>query len=477
MNPLIQFKTATPVFFVALALACFALLPAAKAVSPTPDGLYFGANTAEGGAGVLFSLTTGTNNTALGSQALYSLTTGVQNTATGAQALKNNIADKNTADGFQALLKNTTGGQNTATGWRALYQNTTGESNTANGANALYSNTDGFGNTATGWFALSSNTTGGSNTANGGAALSYNTTGDDNTATGAGALSNNTTGGGNTATGFFALSALFSGTVTGSFNTADGDQALFNNQTGSSNTANGGGALYSNTTGNYNIALGANAGDNLTTGDNNINIGNEGVADEGNTIRVGIQGTQTKTFIAGISGTTVTGTGVVVNGSGQLGVAPSSARFKDEIEPMEKASEAILALKPVTFHYKKDIDPKGIPQFGLVAEEVEKINPELVVRDKDGKPYTVRYDAVNAMLLNEFLKEHKAFVEEQHKVQKLEANAAQQQKQIEALAVGLQKVSAQLAAASPSRGGLEANKFAIGRIRGGGPAPQVVNNR
>jgi hypothetical protein len=223
--------------------------------------------------------------------------------------------------------------------------------------------------------------------------------------------------------------------------------------------------------------LGANAGDNLTTGDNNINIGNEGVADEGNTIRVGIQGTQTKTFIAGISGTTVTGTGVVVNGSGQLGVAPSSARFKDEIESMEKASEAILALKPVTFHYKKDIDPKGIPQFGLVAEEVEKINPELVVRDKDGKPYTVRYDAVNAMLLNEFLKEHKAFVEEQHKVQKLEANAAQQQKQIEALAVGLQKVSAQLAAASPSRGGLEANKFAIGRIRGGGPAPQVVNNR
>jgi hypothetical protein len=469
-------KKSIPPVLITLSLVCLALSPAVQAVNPAPDGAYAGANTAEGGAGVLFSLTTGTNNTALGSQALFSLTTGVQNTATGAQALKNNIADKNTADGFQALVKNTTGGQNTATGWRALFQNTTGESNTANGANALYSNTDGFGNTATGWFALSSNSTGGDNTANGGSALSNNTTGDNNTATGAGALSGNTTGFGNTATGFFALSALFSGSVTGNQNTADGDEALFNDQTGSSNTANGSGALFSNTTGNNNIALGANAGDNLTTGDNNINIGNQGVADEGNTIRVGIQGTQTKTFIAGISGTTVTGTAVVVNGSGQLGVAPSSARFKDEIEPMDKASEAVLALKPVTFHYKKDIDPKGIPQFGLVAEEVEKINPELVVRDKDGKPYTVRYDAVNAMLLNEFLKEHKAFVEEQHKVHTLEATVASLVTTVKDQAAQIQKVSAQLAAASPSRGGLELSKFAAGGIRGGGPAPQVVNN-
>ncbi len=466
MNPLIQFRTATPVFFVALALACFALLPAAKAVSPTPDGLYFGANTAEGGAGVLFSLTTGTNNTALGSQALYSLTTGVQNTATGAQALKNNIADKNTADGFQALLKNTTGGQNTATGWRALFQNTTGESNTANGANALYSNTNGFGNTATGWFALSSNSTGGDNTANGGSALSNNTTGDNNTATGAGALSGNTTGFGNTATGFFALSALFSGSVTGNQNTADGDEALFNDQTGSSNTANGSGALFSNTTGNNNIALGANAGDNLTTGDDNIDIGNQGVTDEGNTIRIG-SANQLRTFIAGISGAGVTGAAVVVNGGGQLGVAPSSARFKNEIKSMEKASEAILALKPVTFHYKREIDPDRTQQFGLVAEEVEKINPALVTRDAEGKVFTVRYEAVNAMLLNEFLKEHRTVQELKSTVAKQEAiiakqqkgfesKIAAQQKQIDALSDGLQKVSAQV----------EMNR----------PVPQVANN-
>ena len=150
---------------------------------------------------------------------------------------------------------------------------------------------------------------------------------------------------------------------------------------------------------------------------------------------------------------------------------------------MERASEALHALKPVTFRYKKGIDPEGIPQFGLVAEDVEAVNPDLVVRDKEGKVNTVRYDAVNAMLLNEFLKEHNKVEEQQATISQLqstvakqEANAARQQKQIESLTAGLQRVSAQLAAASPSRGGLEASKFAPGRIRGGGPAPQVVNN-
>src|SRR5205807_2943273 len=119
-----------------------------------------------------------------------------------------------------------------------------------------------------------------------------------------------------------------------------------------------------------------------------------------------------KTFIAGITGAAVTGVAVKVNAAGQLGTAPSSQRFKTEIKPMDKASEAILALKPVTFHYKKELDPEGIPQFGLVAEEVEKINPALVARDDQGKTYTVRYEAVNAMLLNEFLKEHKAVQEQ-----------------------------------------------------------------
>jgi len=234
---------------------------------------------------------------------------------------------------------------------------------------------------------------------------------------------------------------------------------LYNN-TGNNNTANGAFALLSNT-GSNNIGLGNNAGVNLTTGDNNIDIGNAGVAGDASKIRIGKVGTQTATFVAGISGATVTGTAVVVNGAGQLGVAPSSQRFKEAIKPMDKASEAILALKPVTFHYKHALDPDGIPQFGLVAEEVEKVNPGLVTRDAEGKVFTVRYDAVNAMLLNEFLKEHRTVQELKSTVAKQEATIAQQQKkfeakiahqqkQIEALTAGLQKVSAQLEVSKPS---------------------------
>src|SRR5882724_4642738 len=159
-------------------------------------------------------------------------------------------------------------------------------------------------------------------------------------------------------------------------------------------------------------------------------------------IRIGTTGTQTATFIAGIRGVPISGgTEVGVNASGQLGVRASSARYKDAIKPMDKASEAILRLKPVTFRYKHELDAKGIPQFGLVAEDVEKVNPELVARDDQGKPFTVRYEAVNAMLLNEFLKEHRK-VEQQRK--DFEAALAQQQKEIDALTAGLQKVSAQL---------------------------------
>ena len=212
-----------------------------------------------------------------------------------------------------------------------------------------------------------------------------------------------------------------------------------------SNTADGQGALNSLTTGSSNIAVGFSAGTNLTTGNNNIDIGNAGVAGDANKIRIGKQGTQTGTFVAGIFGSTVaSGVGVIVNSSGQLGTVLSSERFKEAITPMDKVSEAILALKPVTFLYKQALDPHATPQFGLIAEEVEKVNPDLVVRDADGRVNTVRYDAVNAMLLNEFLKEHKAFVEEQHKVQEQGATIARMEQQIEALTAGLQKVSAQL---------------------------------
>jgi hypothetical protein len=198
--------------------------------------------------------------------------------------------------------------------------------------------------------------------------------------------------------------------------------------------------------------LGAFAGDNLTTGDNNIDVGSNGVAGEGNTIHIGEQGTQTRTFIAGIHGTALgSGVAVRVNANGRLGTAPSSARFKQNIKPMDNASEAIFALKPVAFRYKQELDPEGIPQFGLVAEEVEKVNPDLVARDADGKVYTVRYEAVNAMLLNEFLKEHQ-------KVQRLEAALAAVNERLKAQDAKIDKVDAKV----------ELTK----------PAPQtVVNNR
>ena len=225
-------------------------------------------------------------------------------------------------------------------------------------------------------------------------------------------------------------------------------------------------ALFRNTTGSSNIALGFHAGLNLTTGSNNIDIGNVGVAAEANTIRVGKVGTQQATFIAAISGKAVPGgVSVIVGANGRLGTVVSSQRFKTAIKPMEQASEAILALKPVTFRYKHELDPEGIPQFGLVAEEVEKVNSDLVARDETGKVYTVRYEAVNAMLLNEFLKEHRRVEEQGCEVQeqkstiselkitvsKQEALIAQQQKEIETVVARLkeqdskiQKVSAQV---------------------------------
>lgn len=361
-----------------LAIIFLALSPTAQS-TPRPDGDIGNGNTA-GGSGALFSLTTGTNNTANGYQSLYKLTT----------------ATANTGNGFQTLYNNTTGYSNTADGFGALLSNTTGASNTGSGVQTLYNNTVGNENTAVGSQALGNNTTGNQNTAGG-------------------------------------ASALLSNTI-GLQNTAVGGQALYTNTSGNFNTACGFEALYLNTTGSYNIALGYYVGANLTTGSYNIDIGNPGVAGESGTIRIGTAGNHTATFIAGISGTTVAGgITVVADSNGQLGTIVSSRRFKEEIKPMDTASEAILALKPVTFRYRHELDPKGIAQFGLVAEEVEKVNPALVVRDAEGKVYSVRYEAINAMLLNEFLKEHRKVEQQQNRIGELTTQVSEQKQAVESM--------------------------------------------
>ena len=329
-------------------------------------------------------------------------------------------------------------GGNTAEGDNALFSLTTGASNTAVGFHALFSNTTGNNNTATGVAALGSNTTGNGNTANGFGALLQDTTGSSNTAVGFGALFANTTGFENSATGW---KALFANT-TGFHNTSDGFSALSRNTTGNHNTANGDEALGSNTTGNFNTTDGAHSlENNVTTANNVICIG------------IGVNGANISNscFIGSVFGQTSSGgTAVFINSSGKLGTITSSRRFKKEIKPMAQASEGLFALKPVTFRYKKGIDPQGIPQFGLVAEDVEAVNPDLVVRDKEGKPYSVRYDAVNALLLNEFLKEHRTVQEQKATIAQLKQDFAEQKRQIEALTAGLQKVSAQIEAIKPA---------------------------
>jgi Chaperone of endosialidase len=317
-------------------------------------------------------------------------------------------AGGNTAEGQNALLSLTTGGFNTAVGFLSLRSNTTGAFNTAIGAGTLLANT-ADNNTASGAGALLSNTTGTDNTANGSFALLNNTTGTENAAYGANALLSSTTGGGNTAVGAIALS--------------------------------------NNTTGITNTALGFNAGFNVTTADNVIVIGTN----------VGGQNVDHSCFIGEIFGQTSSGgTAVFIDSNGRLGTATSSRRFKEGIKPMEQASEALFALKPVAFRYKKQIDPAGTPQLGLVAEDVEKVNPDLVVRDKEGKPYSVRYDQVNAMLLNEFLKEHRKNEEQEKTIAELKSGMISLAATVKEQASQIQKVSAQV----------EASKTAL----------QVVNN-
>jgi hypothetical protein len=323
--------------------------------------------------------------------------------------------------------------------------------NTAEGSNALKNLTTGVGNAAVGWFSLFSNTDGSFNTALGAGTLLSNVGdqntgfGIQNTAIGALALFSNATGSQDTATGVLALLS----NTTGVSNTANGYSALYSNTTGFFNSATGYQALGSNTTGSFNTALGHAAGANIITGQNNVCIG---------AMVYGVDGANDTTWIGNVYDSVTTARQVYVNADNKIGTLSSSRRFKHDIQPMDRSSETLFALKPVTFRYKKDADPSQALSFGLIAEEVAQVSPELITRDEEGKPQTVRYEAVNAMLLNEFLKEHRKNEQQESKIEQQDAKIAQQQKQIEALTEGLQKVSAQL----------ELNKA----------APQtVVNNR
>jgi len=456
-----------------LILVCFAFLPqmqAAPNVSPAPDGCYPGFNTAEG-CNALKNVT-GAGNTGVGWYSLYVDTTGSYNTGLGGGTLVLNTADSNTATGAAALLLNGDGTQNCAYGTDALVYNGYGVSganfNNAFGAFVLFNNTDGYTNNAVGNHALFENIHGAGNTAVGDLALQNNDSsglalGNINTAVGAQALLANDDGDSNNAVGYSALE----NNVDGTQNNAMGTFALVNS-TGAANTAVGDSAFMNGVTGSFNTIIGWHTGSATgVDGSDNIYIGaTAGPAGaENGSIRIGDPGFIAGTWIAGIFGATApVGIPVVVSATGKLGTVVSSARFKDDIKPMDKASEAIFALNPVTFHYKKALDANGTPQFGLVAEQVAKVNPDLVVPDRDGKPYTVRYEAVNAMLLNEFLKEHRTVQDLKVTAEKQQATIALQESQIKALTASLREQATQIQKVSAQ----------LEMVR---PAPQMVENR
>ena len=396
-----------------MGIVCIGFLPRVQAVSPPPPGGYPNFTTAAGDH-ALQALTLGVGNTGIGTFSLFSVTAGSFNTAVGAGSLDLNTGDSNTATGAAALLFNTTGTKNTAVGTAALEFNDTAEQNTATGAFALFSHVSGNANTAIGANALFSDVSGQLNTAVGASAL-------------------------------FTVNNGFNG----SFNTAIGSGALFSN-TGSDNTAIGGTALGSTTTGHGNTAVGISALPSNTTGSNNIALGafaGQGVTTSSNVISIGAQGSNTDNscFIGQIfSASSPGGSAVFIDVNNRLGTVVSSKRFKEDIQQMGTVSEALFALKPVSFHYKKQIDPAGKSQFGLVAEDVEKVNPDLVVRDKEGNAYSVRYDQVNAMLLNEFLKEHRKVQEQDATITLLKSNDATQEAKISDLQKDVEVLTAQL---------------------------------
>lgn len=395
-------KTRIPSFIIAaLTLLCLAFLPNLQAISPAPDGGYPGGNTAEG-QNALLSLTTGTYNTAVGFDSLVLNTAGNFNTGVGAGALLLNVGDPTTVDGVE----------NTAIGAGALLSNSTGSRNTAIGAFALFNNiggdlSHGNSNTAVGDSALFNNTTGSSNTAMGHDALHENAEGFSNVAIGSGALSSNTAGAENTAIGLTALPS----NITGNWNTALGSRAgLF-------------------TTGDGNTALGREAGQNIT-GNNNvcIGIGVHGEVGVDDTTYIRNVNTLVQSFSPGVNDyVTVRLT------DGRLGhtTVVSSQRYKEDIKPLAAASDALYALKPVSFRLKKEFDPTQALGFGLIAEEVEKVNADLVYRNNKGQVESVRYEMVNAMLLNEFLEEHEAFLEEQRKGKEQDRKIEEQDRKIQ----------------------------------------------
>ena len=363
-----------------IGILCIGFLPRAQAVVPAPDGGYPNFTTAEG-TNALKNLTTGAANTGVGWRALFSAGDANFNTGVGAGALVLNTGDSNTAVGTAALLLNTTATQNTAVGTGALVFNDTGPLNTAVGYQALSANVSGLENTAIGDQALLNNT--------------------------------------------------------GNFNVAVGGAALLNNTAGNENTACGSGAL-NDTTGNDNTALGFQAGISATTGDGNVYIGSgmHGVAGEAN-----------HTYVRNINTTNVSGGGtdtVTVNlATGLLGHLTSSRRYKEDIKPMDNSSQTLFALKPVTFRYKKEIDQSQSLEYGLVAEEVAKVDPSLAIRDKNGQIDSVRYNAINAMLLNEFLKEHRKNDEQEKTIAELNSEMTALAATVKEQAAQIQKVSAQ----------------------------------
>ena len=323
------------------------------------------------------------------------------------------IPGSNNGEGIGVLVSRTTGIWNTGTGFEALNHLTTGNQNTATGLRALFSDTSGGFNTATGVYSLFGNTSGFFNSATGAYSLAHNTD--------------------------------------GTSNTANGYSALYSNTEGEQNTATGYAALYRNTTANGNTALGFQAGSNQTTGGHNIYIGDLGFDGEFDVIAIGgipAGDAYQVTYIGGIFGATTVDPAipVLIDDRGQLGTVSSSRRFKKDIKSMDKASEAILALNPVTFHYKTGAG--DAPQFGLIAEEVAAVNSDLVVRDKNGEIYTVRYDAVNAMLLNEFLKEHKKVEAQNRRIQEQETTITQLKKEMETVVARLKEQDSKIQAVS-----------------------------